>query len=887
MPRNNVPLQAFNRGIVSPLALARTDIDRVALSAEIQTNWMPRTLGSMMLRPGLGFIGRTMSDKKARFLDFVFSTTDTALVELTDGVMRVWKDDALVSRVAVASTITNGGFTTDLTGWASEDETGAASTWLEGGFLQLVGTGFNFARRRQAVTVASGDQGKLHALRVVVNRGPVTIRVGSTPGDDNYISETTLSTGSHSIAFTPTTDFYLDFSSSLTYPTLLNSVSVEASGVMELPTPWQEADLPMVRYDQSGDVIFVACKGRQQQRIERRSNSSWSVVAFEANNGPFALENVTGLRLRPSALSGAITLTASSPLFKTGHVGAIFRLTSTGQTADSVITGEDQFTDYIKVTGIGDSRKFQIIKTRTGAGPWTGDLTLQRSVSEPGAWVDVTTYGLDNATVDYNDELDNSIIYYRIGIKSGGWTSGELNVSLTFAGGSREGIVRVTEVTSNTVASAIVLTALGSTMATEIWAEGDWSSKKGWPSSVAFYEGRLWWSGLTKFWGSVSDAFNSFDDTVDGDSGTISGAIGSGPVDTVNWLMPLLRLIIGTQGAEASLRSSSFDEPLTPTNFGVKYPSTQGSAGVAAVKIDSSAIFVQRSGTRIYELTYDSSVYDYVSNDMTTLCPEICQPSIIAIGAHRQPDTRIHCVRSDGKVAIQVYDKSEDVRCWVLFETDGLVEDVVTLPGNVEDRVYYVVNRNGKRCLERWALESECFGGQLCKLADSHVAYSGAAILSLLGLDHLEGRSLVVWADGFDVGLHTVSGGAITLNKPASSIVAGLGYSAPYQSSKLAYSAGMGTALTQRKQVNRVGLILNNTHAQGLTYGPDFNTMDDMPRDEAGAYVPDGHIWTAYDQPAIEFPGSWNTDSRLCLMAKAPRPVTVLAAIIGIITNDK
>jgi hypothetical protein len=184
----------------------------------------------------------------------------------------------------------------------------------------------------------------------------------------------------------------------------------------------------------------------------------------------------------------------------------------------------------------------------------------------------VTTYGLDNATVDYNDELDNSIIYYRIGIKSGGWTSGELNVSLTFAGGSREGIVRVTEVTSNTVASAIVLTALGSTMATEIWAEGDWSSKKGWPSSVAFYEGRLWWSGLTKFWGSVSDAFNSFDDTVDGDSGTISGAIGSGPVDTVNWLMPLLRLIIGTQGAEASLRSSSFDEPLTRPTSGLNTP---------------------------------------------------------------------------------------------------------------------------------------------------------------------------------------------------------------------------------------------------------------------------------------------------------------------------
>lgn len=57
MPRNNVPLLAFNRGIISPLALARTDIERLALSAEVQTNWMPRLLSSMMLRPGLGYIG--------------------------------------------------------------------------------------------------------------------------------------------------------------------------------------------------------------------------------------------------------------------------------------------------------------------------------------------------------------------------------------------------------------------------------------------------------------------------------------------------------------------------------------------------------------------------------------------------------------------------------------------------------------------------------------------------------------------------------------------------------------------------------------------------------------------------------------------------------------
>ncbi len=887
MPRNNVPLQAFNRGIISPLALARTDIDRVALSAEIQTNWMPRTLGSMMLRPGLAYKGRTKSDKKARFLKFIFSTTDTALIELTDNVMRVWKDDVLVSRASVSSSVQNGDFSSDVSSWTQADESSASSSWASGGYLQLLGTGFSSAIRYQQVSVSSADLNKIHALRITVTRGPITIRVGSSPGDDAFISETSLGTGTHSLALTPSSSFYIQFSSRLNYPVLLDSVQVESSGVLELPTPWAEADLPFIRYDQSGDVIFTACKGKQQQRIERRSNGSWSVVKYETQDGPFRIENVSGIRLTPSGISGSITLNSSAQLFRSGHVGALFRLTSTGQTVQSVLSGADQFTDYIKVTGIGDKRAFNISKIQQGSGPWNGTLTLQRSVSEPGAWVDVQTYTMGSGSESYNDQLDNSTIYYRIGFKTADYTSGVLRVSLTFAGGTREGVVRITSVTSSVSAQAIVLSALGGTGGTEVWSEGEWSGRRGWPSAVAFYEGRLWWAGLTKFWGSVSDAFDSFDDNTEGDSGPISGAIGSGPVDTINWLMPLLRLIIGTQGAEASLRSSSFDEPLTPTNFGVKYPSTQGSSAVAAVKVDSSAIFVQRGGSRVYELNYDSSVYDYASSDMMTLCPEIGLPSVISIDAHRQPDTRIHCVRGDGKVAIQVFDKVENVRCWVLFETDGIVEDVVTLPGDIEDRVYYLVNRDGKRCLERWAKESECLGGQLCKLADSHIVYSGAPAANITGLSHLEGKSVVVWADGFDAGPHTVSSGSITLSSAASNVVAGLGYSAPYKSSKLAYSSGMGTALTQRKKVSRVGLILNNTHAQGLMIGPDFDVMDDMPREENGEFVPDGKIWDQYDKDAVEFPGDWDTDSRMCLLAKAPRPVTVLAAIIGIETNDK
>lgn len=144
----------------------------------------------------------------------------------------------------------------------------------------------------------------------------------------------------------------------------------------------------------------------------------------------------------------------------------------------------------------------------------------------------------------------------------------------------------------------------------------------------------------------------------------------------------------------------------------------------------------------------------------------------------------------NGTVAVLVRDPAEDLKAWVVVETDGTVEDVVTLPGDEEDRVYYVVNRNGIRCLERWAKESECIGGSLNKQADSFITRSGSARDTLSGLNHIEGKAVVVWADGKDIGTRTVSSGAISLGASYSNVIAGLGYIAKYKSSKLAYAAG-------------------------------------------------------------------------------------------------
>lgn len=899
MGRENVALLAFNRGIISPLALARTDLKRTALSAETMTNWMPRVFGSMMLRPGTAHLGSTRSDTAANFLPFVFSTDDTALVEITDSNVRVWVSDALITRGSVSSATVNGNFDSNVTNWTDADESGGTSDWVTGGYLGLTGNGTAAAIRRQQVTVAAADQGDEHALRIVIQRGPVTLKVGSSAGEDDYISETSLMTGTHSLAFTPTGDFHIEFSSRLKRQVLVDSCNVEASGVMAITAPWLAADLSKIRFDQSGDVLFVACEGYQQRRIERRATRSWSVVTYQPEDGPFQLGNTGPITITPSALSGNITLTASAPLFKSTNVGGLYRITSSGQTVTATITAENSFTNAIEVTGVDAQRVFTVTVDEDGAGSAT--FTLQRSLdSEDGPWTDVLSRTADT-TETYDDSLDNQIAWYRIGVKTGDYGSGTHTVTLTYTVGSISGVVRVTAFTSSVQVSAEVFVELGGTSATDDWAEGEWSDRRGWPSAVSFVEGRLAWAGKNGVWLSVSDAFDSFNDETEGDSGPIARTVGSGPVDTINWILALQRMLLGAEGAEFSCKSSSFDEPLTPTNFNIKPASTQGSASVEAVKIDKRGIYVQRGGTRVMEIAFDQQDYEYGSVDLTQLVPEIGQPSITRMDVQRQPDTRIHCVRSDGTVAIAVIDRVENVLCWVEYETDGSVEDVVILPGTAgssEDQVYYVVNRtiNGstKRYLEKWATEAQCEGSTLNRQADCFAVFTnstGSATTTVTGLSHIEAESAVVWANGKDLGTYTVSGNQITglsesIANGASAIV-GIGYTAQWKSAKLAYASGLGTALTQRKKLEHLGVILRNTHYQGLQYGPNFSTLKRMPLMSQGKAIADNTVHTSFDEEPFEFEGTWDSDSRLCLQAAAPRPCTILAAVIPVETHDK
>jgi hypothetical protein len=890
MPRIATAVYALNVGEVSRLALARVDLERMRLAAEEQLNFIPQVLGPAMLRPGTEYLTSTRVDAAAKLVPFVFSASVTALLELTDFRMRVLLDGVPLARPSVTASVTNGTFAGNLTGWTDSDEAGATSAYASGDLMSLTGTGSNFAIREQQVTVT--ETGVEHGLRVTVARGFVNFRVGSSAGTDDLIAETVLREGVHSLAFTPSGNFHIWVAARTTFPALVSSIVVETAGTWEIVTPWPESALPLIRFDQSGDVLFCACDGFQQRRIERRSQRSWSVAKYFVDDGPFRAPNLSSTTITNSSLSASTVLTASRPLFRAGHVGALFRLTHSGQAATADLSSADQFTTPIRVSGLDNFRQFGIVVS----GTFTATVTLQRAFGDPVGWEDVP---LESYTAPvskaYADGLTNQIVFYRLGIKTGDYTSGTATALLTYTSSIQTGLCRITEVNSATQAFADVLSTFGNTNATSDWSEGEWSSLRGWPSSVAFHDGRLWWGARDTLYGSVSDAFESFDDGLEGDAGPITRSVATGPFEGIRWLLSLQRFLAGTASQEVSIRSSSFDEPITPTAFTARAASRRGCANIQAIGVDSQGIFVQRDGRRVFEGAFDASLQDYATVDLTRLKPEMCDPGVVAMAVQRQPDTRIWFVLSDGRAALLTYERADEVVAWTRIETTGgAIESVAVLPGRDEDDVYFVVRRTiagaTKRYIERMTKQSEARGGALNKVADCHVVYTGAATATITGLSHLNGRQVVVWANGAPLvtqaAMLTVSGGSVTLPSAQTNVVVGLPYKGRFKSTKLAYGSALGTALGQMKRVDRVGLVMADVGWRGVRVGKSFSDLRGLSTTYRGKPLAAGAVLTEYDDVPDCFNGDWGPDERICVEVSAPYPATIMGVSLQMTTND-
>jgi len=869
MPLTQV-VNKFNRGEVDPRALAREDVTKIANSAELVTNFMPIRLGPMMFRPGTEYLSSLLGS--TYFVPFVRATDSTAAIEFSNELVRIWFGDSLVTRGSVTCTIANPYFTTDLTGWTDDSGTGSSTSHDASGYAVITGSGTTKGALYQSVSTSSA--GSEHAIRITVIDAPVTLKLGSSAGSTEYY-EGTLLPGIHSLAFTPTGTFYVYLENSKAYNTLIDSVEIESSGVMTLPCSVTEASLPNIRYSQSADIVYFACDGYAQFQIERRGDHSWSIVDYRAEDGPFNVINDTDITMTAGAISGNTTLTASRSYFTTNSVGQLFKLDSAGQVVEKDVSAADNGTNSILVTGVGSSRKITISRQ----GTWVATVTLQRSADDV-TWEDVTTYTATGITT-YNDGFDNSDFYYRLWVKTGDYTSGTVSLTMTYPGGSISGICKVLQYNSATSVDIQVLQDMGSTLATRDWYPGSWSVANGYPSSVAIYEGRVWWAGKNKLWGSVSDDYTSFnrDTTNLGDSASIQRTIGFGPVDTVLWLSPSTRLIMGLASDEISVRSSSYGEVLTQANVNLKAGSSRGVANIDPLIIDGSVYYVQRSDKRLNALAYDIQTDSHQAVDLMTLHQDIASTGIVRIAVTRFPETRIFIVLGNGDLLVYLMDAAENVAAWSRVTTDGDFKDVYVLPSSDEDRVYFSVYRNGTYYHEKLGLFSEAIGGTKSNNLDAHVSYTSPGT-TLTGLDHIaDGTTIGIWADGQFREEVTVSSGSATVSGSWATVVAGIRFTAQWQSGKVSHYINK-SVLAERKRITKTALIMYDYWPGAVTLGPDFSTlqaMDVIPENPTNSTI------TEYDEVAFNFNGDGIPDPRVCIQAN--NPCTIMALIVDVKHN--
>ena len=478
-----------------------------------------------------------------------------------------------------------------------------------------------------------------------------------------------------------------------------------------------------------------------------------------------------------------------------------------------------------------------------------------------------------------------------------------------------------------TQANAEILVPFYSSTAAFDWHQSEWGTIIDFPTAVGIHEGRLWWAGGDRWIGSASDDYSNFDYDAIGDAAYIDVQIGQGPIANINWLLSLDSLIAGADTSIIMARSDAIQDPLTPTNFNLRFATSTGSNPVQGVKIDNRAIYINQSGMKIFEAVYDLYAYNYRCVELSNLNPDIGYDQYVAMAIQRNPDTIIHLVRGDGQMVCLLYDEADQVKAFWRKTTAGLYEDVIVLPGVIEDQVFVVVNRNGARFIEKFARLDEAWGGPMNKVCDNHYAYASTTTpITAFTAPWLANQTVNVWGDGMNLGNMTLDSGGNSPPLPALpggegpnpvyNLCAGLPYTGKFLSTKLAYAAQGGTAINLVKRVDHIGFVLQNTHCQALQFGsyhlnpvvatfgdfspdfgPDFLTtlnqlwddgapLDPMPQVENGALVPPDTVWAFYDMKRIEFPGNPDTDSRIYIQCQSPLPATVLAISFTITTDE-
>ena len=310
-------------------------------------------------------------------------------------------------------------------------------------------------------------------------------------------------------------------------------------------------------------------------------------------------------------------------------------------------------------------------------------------------------------------------------------------------------------------------------------------------------------------------------------SDSINITLSEREVNEIRHIIAMNDLILLTSAGEWKLNGS--DGAFTASSSLVASPqSFYGCSHIAPIVSGNMILFVQSGGSVVRDLGYTYVSDSYDGEELSIFANHLFEgKTVVDMAYSREPYRILWCVMSDGTVNALTYNKKQEVAGWHRHETKGKFESVAVVREDDEDVVYFVVNRqiNGKtkRYIERMA-SRYVKRTQDGIFLDSALTYSGEPIKKISGLEHLEGETVNILAEGAAIINKKVENGSIQLDYPVSEIVVGLPYEFELETLNLEGENTQGLL----KIVNSISISVDKSREDIFVIGTDGDAVQNL-----------------------------------------------------------
>lgn len=195
---------------------------------------------------------------------------------------------------------------------------------------------------------------------------------------------------------------------------------------------------------------------------------------------------------------------------------------------------------------------------------------------------------------------------------------------------------------------------------------------------------------------------------------SIEVTIASQQVNAIKHLLPMTSLIALTASGAWRIDGGSQSSVITPSQFDAVPQAYNGCSDVPPIVINYDILYVQAKGATVRDLSYNFYVNIYTGTDMTVLSKHLFDGHQIVEWAYaEEPYKVIWAVREDGVLLSFTYIKEQDVYAWARHDTNGLFKSVCSISEGNENAVYFVVERmvNGQLVQNVERMASRIMGG--------------------------------------------------------------------------------------------------------------------------------------------------------------------------------